>query len=789
MNNKDNGTIDLTPSPRLLRMLGEIELSHWQCIAELCDNSFDNFTAIEQIDNEFVGRVEIELPTAERPTLLIRDNGSGMDFQSLERALRAGYSSQNNVDSLGLFGMGFNIAVARLGYRTQVRTTQLGDESWLQVTIDFRELDKNNSFLAPVTQPSKDAPSIHGTEIEIFIKPDLLNEFKAQRFKNHLSESLGRTYSYLIRTAVPGLRGDASGRGRNFELRINDDVVSPILPCIWSDERFVDRAESICAVQYIDFPLKTMAVCLSCGLWSHPDDDEATKCSQCESPEISMRERRVWGWIGIQRYLDDQEFGIDFLRNGRKILTFDKSIFTYEDPDLGTTRTEYPSDVPANKGRIVGEIHIDHVKVTYQKNNFFRDTRDWKNACELIRGNTPFSSGRSSANSSQLALLFRTFRRNDTGLKYLIAGSGGRADNSAAREWGDRFRKGLPEYITDEKWYEEASAFTNKSTPSPNPSLPPATDDPVSIVFGPGSHDGGQQPTNEESPGENPITRPVDNSGDHIDTRPETIEERFTRYKEIAKEIYFLNISPSLSTIGTVKLRVWVDYQTQPKVGSKPIESRYIDGKSIEEIVFAKHRLFSDFGFEIETAAIQEFAVLISQNVIGERPSLSSLIAELMQTLPELRQSDFVIRERAQMILKNTSLRVSQIAQNHPAAVFEALSTRSKERTQRRTAQHNQGESWENLLIKGTFCEYLDGQAISDIISNDPESYFDNALLRVAFRSWSTNSVLQNLLVEKWSERFASVQRFIDEPECSQDELKIATITLRTIETVLVEEN
>jgi hypothetical protein len=36
---------DLTPDPRLLQMLGEINLPQWRCLAELIDNSIDGFCA------------------------------------------------------------------------------------------------------------------------------------------------------------------------------------------------------------------------------------------------------------------------------------------------------------------------------------------------------------------------------------------------------------------------------------------------------------------------------------------------------------------------------------------------------------------------------------------------------------------------------------------------------------------------------------------------------------------------------------------------------------------------
>ena len=35
--------IDVTPNPRILQMLGEIDFSPWQCIAELVDNSLDAY--------------------------------------------------------------------------------------------------------------------------------------------------------------------------------------------------------------------------------------------------------------------------------------------------------------------------------------------------------------------------------------------------------------------------------------------------------------------------------------------------------------------------------------------------------------------------------------------------------------------------------------------------------------------------------------------------------------------------------------------------------------------------
>ena len=100
------------------------------------------------------------------------------------------------------------------------------------------------------------------------------------------------------------------------------------------------------------------------------------------------RERRVHGWIGLQRYLSRNDFGIDFLRNGRKLEIKNKDLFAWmgesDSPDV-----EYPIDDPRNRGRIVGEIHLDHCRVTYMKDRFDRSDPAWNDMVQIVRGEGP----------------------------------------------------------------------------------------------------------------------------------------------------------------------------------------------------------------------------------------------------------------------------------------------------------------------------------------------------------------------------------------------------------------
>src|SRR5262245_60308192 len=125
-------TLDITPSPRILRTLGEIPFSAWQCIAELVDNSLDAFSKNSITGNK---RVIIswsgdDVPIKDR-NLEIIDTGPGMELEMLQNCVRAGYSSNDPINNLGLFGMGFNIATARIGDETLILSATETSKEWV----------------------------------------------------------------------------------------------------------------------------------------------------------------------------------------------------------------------------------------------------------------------------------------------------------------------------------------------------------------------------------------------------------------------------------------------------------------------------------------------------------------------------------------------------------------------------------------------------------------------------------------------------------------------------------
>lgn len=54
--------INLTPNPRILQMLGQIDFENWQCIAELIDNSVDALLKDFRVNSEYKGEIMVDIP-------------------------------------------------------------------------------------------------------------------------------------------------------------------------------------------------------------------------------------------------------------------------------------------------------------------------------------------------------------------------------------------------------------------------------------------------------------------------------------------------------------------------------------------------------------------------------------------------------------------------------------------------------------------------------------------------------------------------------------------------------
>ena len=492
--------VDITPHPRILRMLGEIAFEPRKCIGELIDNSIDGFLNHRPLLRNEDLEITIQVPhrnhlEAGHGSIMVEDNGPGMTFERMVDAARAGFSHNSAVESLGLFGMGFNIATARLGRTTQLRSGVIGEENWSVIEIDLNALQQRGSFGITPRFEFKRADE-HGTRITIKdLRIEQAEQIAAgiggrtQRSVSGLRNWIGRTYARYLRDPIPE-HGDSKLR-----IVVNAQPVKPFRWCVWGRDRYVEagpatrtgQAERIYAYKEFNQLLGEGDYCTSCLAWMPLHLEETQACMYCKQETIIRRIRRMKGWVGVQRHLDNMEFGFDFLRNGRAILQWDQRVFSWTDPDSGQSELEYPIDEPrVSEGRIVGEVEIDHVPVHYQKDSFEEDHTLWREVIENLRGIAPLrpqvAQRKSfSPNQSLLAQIYRGFNRTRREQGGRTEGSErGRRDpwsrdliinQDIAKEYHRRFLQEEPDYQSDEKWYDwmVTADLERETIPEPPP--------------------------------------------------------------------------------------------------------------------------------------------------------------------------------------------------------------------------------------------------------------------------------------------------------------------------------
>lgn len=451
--------LDVTPTPRILRILGEIPFQPWQCIAELIDNAIDAFlqaesAGIESNDAKIIVSWSNSAVKDSDFSLEVIDNASGMSISQINNAVRAGFSSNDPVHNLGLFGMGFNIATARLGEHTEIVSTKSGESTWQGVKIDFSQMINTGSFNAPIVNRDKKDIDEHGTHVTITELKSGIRESLIHR-ENDIRRQLETIYTPLLNS-------------HNITIIVKGKQLFPRNHCVWSSNRYVVRDNTNIPAQILidrDFGEAYFDVTRNryCTL-DETDSYEKMVATGQELPEgIILRSKRMTGWIGIQRYSDPDDFGIDFIRNGRKILISDKSLFQYENLLTGTKNIQYPIELGSTLGgRIIGEINVDFLLPTYQKNDFDRNDYSWSQAVEALCGLGPYlpqqrkALGFTEDVTAPIPVLVNAYRRSDAGTKCLAA------PNQLAKQYAQLFRAGKSEYISDDIWWKAAQEEDQK---------------------------------------------------------------------------------------------------------------------------------------------------------------------------------------------------------------------------------------------------------------------------------------------------------------------------------------
>jgi len=775
--------VKITPSARVLRMLGEIEFDEWQCVAELVDNSFDDFSEIVRSGTEWPDgfMVSVSLPSSASGELVITDTGRGMTYERLERAVRAGWSGNDMHDKLGLFGMGFNVATARLGKRTRVLTTRPGDTEWIGVEIDLDQI--GDDFEATdITEP-KSHPAQHGTKIII----DRLNRTRADWLRRNgaaLRNVLGSVYSWILVE-------------RGFELYIGGTKVKPVRHCRWGDDRYVlyNGKERVPAYIEIDQKLQDGVACSDCGQWQLTQGDV---CSDCGSAKLTVRQRRIWGWLGIQRYLHKTDYGIDFLRNGRKILRWDKQLFTWNNPDgaEGNEDPEYPVELAHQGGRIIGEIHLDHVPVTYQKDAFEYSDRSWRSAVEMLRGVAPLQPKRAQAlgyeeNESPLALLYKGFRRNDAGLRCLVPGDGRKPLHEATRRWGQEFQKGNPEFQTDERWWQavlEHEEIKSRGVEAKTAASVPSQPDARAVM------EALKVPVNAPSSGAASLTS-IAMTGDGTVTtvkepKAETRSERLARYEAASTRHSHLTRPYGHPDLGhlNVETRVLKSGESLLDDSGKavPVLLDQRAGNELMAFIDPSHEVFRRFGADYADILLVELAPLLKVRGRSEWSPSQMLAAIRASSLKESALDGTTVGAEARDLLNEIRRRMVDELQRSGefGRAYGGLSGEEQTSVEESMIAAGQVGQIGRLGQDVGFVSYLPALSLVRLVEAMPETFLDGHVFRGPYSGVKSPSArsLSLARVTGYLADVATIGTFASEATALQLQRARLSITLLTDE-------
>ena len=714
----ENTAFDLTPSPRVLRMLGQIDFKPWQCIAELVDNSVDAFHSSDGRGQMFP-QVNVEVSSAAElksgeGKIQVSDNGPGMSAEMLRHAVRAGFSGNNSIDKLGLFGMGFNVATARLGHRTEVWTTRAEDDYWSGVRIDFDEMESSESFHAPALRRRKSASEtqVHGTEVVI----SKLDRERAQYLRSGggfkaTRNRLSRVYNKIMREI--GLRIFVCG----VELEPRDF-------CVWHKTRSVATKGvfgTIPAIFEIDENLGTRQYCEDCWTWLIESEE---LCPVCLSDKrLRDRTRRVKGWLGIQRYFDHQDYGVDLVRNGRVIEERSKVFFSWTDPNTGDVVPEYPLEQTHWGGRIVGELSLDFVPLaSHQKDAFDKQTSEWRLAEKVVRSEGPLlvelrkRLGYVGRNKSPLARLHTGYRRGSPpGLRTLVPGdASGKGINEEPKRWASYFWSKDPEYVTDEKWWD-AVRIAEESRKKKGTTIPPDLTGGTEFL-----------PT---------VDTPVETEEDEgSEDAPDPTDDVFLREPD-----------PSLSGTfgvpaipGSPTLDVSSERMTNGKLAlDQPIEFS-VAGTQVEFVYDPEHTLFTNSLLEPVDCLVEEIAYqVLSRSGTNQREwPISRITRELREQFFRwtLVSYDDVQKAAESLLLDMVEHFQEELPKEAPLDL-SVLSTTEREVLAREVARIERAgaDRVDDVIRAGEIARYLGPSFLPELVHRWPQLVLDSRFLSAAY--------------------------------------------------------
>jgi len=193
-----NANYENLPNPaKLLDSLRSTGYDNYNAIMDIIDNCID--ADAQKIWINITGK-------ADKLTITIADDGKGMNYDTLDQALKLGSETEKAIDSdLGRFGMGLSTASLSMCKRTTVLTKSLNDD-YLKSETDLDWVQEKNAFKKFLGKCSASEQkefneftvnSKAGTVV-ILTKCDRIQNRDIRVFSNTLQKHMGRVFRRFI---------------------------------------------------------------------------------------------------------------------------------------------------------------------------------------------------------------------------------------------------------------------------------------------------------------------------------------------------------------------------------------------------------------------------------------------------------------------------------------------------------------------------------------------------------------------------------------------------------------
>ena len=331
--------LNIKPTVGLLAMMKNMDYTEYYAIAEYVDNSvqsyWENKKKLKSDNSNYKLKVKIELTPTE---ITIKDNAGGISDSRYDAAFEAG-KPPPNTKGLSEFGVGMKIASCWFADKWKIHTKAIDENKWKLVEFDMKKiLDKNLETLEVTeSKVSSKASYTIVTLTRLHHKP---KGRSIQTIKDHISSM----YRHLINSG-------------EIEILIDNKKL------------IYDGPEIRYSPYYKD--------------WLDGNIKKPRKYNWFKKFEFEFQRGTCRGYVAIRKKGKVDQEGFGLFRRKRLIIGSEgrRNFKPYEIFGLGNDRKQQV---------LFGEVHMDHMNVSFAKNEFIWNENEKQKFISLLSNATEF---------------------------------------------------------------------------------------------------------------------------------------------------------------------------------------------------------------------------------------------------------------------------------------------------------------------------------------------------------------------------------------------------------------